>query len=65
MIVLGLLVHQEFKMTTEITQQEAWRILDAIIAYKDDYELSVSVIKTIKNSACDIILDWSYMHEIV
>ena len=41
--------NKEFKMTTEITQQEAWRILDAIIAYKDDYELSVSVIKTIKN----------------
>ncbi len=49
MIVLGLLVHQEFKVTTEITQQEAWRILDAIIAYKDDYELSVPVIKTIKS----------------
>ena len=49
MIVLGLLVHQEFKMTTEITQQEAWRILDAIIAYKDDYELSVPVIKTMKS----------------
>ena len=49
MIVLGLLVHQEFKMTTEITKQEAWRILDAVIAYKDDYELSVSVIKTIKS----------------
>lgn len=36
-------------MTTEITQQEAWRILDAIIAYNDDYELSVPVIKTIKS----------------
>tara|TARA_Y100000385_G_scaffold270402_1_gene309428 strand:+ start:1671 stop:1817 length:147 start_codon:yes stop_codon:yes gene_type:complete len=36
-------------VTTEITQQEAWRILDAIIAYKDDYELSVPVIKTIKS----------------
>ena len=36
-------------MTTEITQQEAWRILDAIITYKDDYELSVPVIKTIKS----------------
>ena len=49
MIVLGLLVHQEFKMTTEITQQEAWRILDALVAYRDDYELSVPVIKTIKS----------------
>jgi len=36
-------------MNTEITQQEAWRILDAIIAYKDDYELSVPVTKTIKS----------------
>ena len=33
----------------KIEQQEAWRILDAIIAYKDDYELSVPVIKTIKS----------------
>lgn len=32
-----------------ITSQEAWRILDALIAYKDDYELSAPVIKTIKS----------------
>ncbi len=36
-------------METNITPQEAWRILDALIAYKDDYELSVPVIKTIKS----------------
>ena len=36
-------------MTTEITQQEAWRIVDAIIAYKDDYELSIPVINTMKS----------------
>ena len=36
-------------MSVEITQQEAWRILDAIIAYKDDYELSATVIRTIKS----------------
>ena len=36
-------------MSTDITSQEAWRILDALIAYKDDYELSAPVIKTIKN----------------
>jgi len=36
-------------METNITAQEAWRILDALIAYKDDYELSVPVIRTIKS----------------
>ena len=36
-------------MSVEITQQEAWRILDAIIAYKDDYELSAPVIRTIQS----------------
>ncbi len=36
-------------METNITAQEAWRILDALIAYKDDYELSVPVMKTIKS----------------
>ncbi len=36
-------------METNITPQEAWRILDALIAYKDDYELSTPVIKTIKS----------------
>jgi hypothetical protein len=36
-------------METNITAQEAWRILDSLIAYKNDYELSVPVIKTIKS----------------
>ena len=36
-------------MNVDINKQEAWRILDAIIAYKDDYELSVVVKNTIKN----------------
>jgi len=36
-------------MEVTISKQEAWRILDAIIAYKDDYELSVAVKNTIKN----------------
>ena len=36
-------------MSVEINKQEAWRILDAIIAYKDDYELSVPVTKTLKS----------------
>ena len=36
-------------MPQEITQQEAWRILDAVIAYKEDYELSAPVITTIKS----------------
>ena len=33
-------------MQTEITKAEAWRILDAIVAYKKDYELSSQVQKT-------------------
>ena len=36
-------------METNITAQEAWRILDALIVYKDDYELSAPVMKTIKS----------------
>lgn len=36
-------------MNIDINKQEAWRILDAIIAYKEDYELSVAVKNTIKN----------------
>ena len=36
-------------MEIEVTKQEAWRILDSIIAYKDDYELSATVTKTIKS----------------
>ena len=34
-------------METNITSQEAWRILDSIVSYRDDYELSVTVIKTL------------------
>jgi len=36
-------------MHIDINKQEAWRILDAVIAYKDDYELSAAVKNTIKN----------------
>jgi Flp pilus assembly pilin Flp len=36
-------------MSVEITQAEAWKILDAIIAYKKDYELSTQVKKTFTN----------------
>ena len=36
-------------MKVEITKQEAWRILDSIIAYKDDYELSTAVKTTIRS----------------
>lgn len=33
-------------MSVEITQAEAWKILDAVVAYKKDYELSTQVKKT-------------------
>ena len=36
-------------MNLEITKSEAWRILDAVEAYKNDYELSVSVQKNLKD----------------
>lgn len=36
-------------MEVTISKQEAWRILDAIIAYKNDYELSKPVNVTIKS----------------
>lgn len=36
-------------MQIDINKQEAWKILDALQSYKNDYEVSVSVIKTIKN----------------
>lgn len=36
-------------MNIDITKQEAWRILDAIIVYKNDYELSAPVKGTIKS----------------
>ena len=35
-------------MEITISKQEAWRILDAIIAYKNDYELSKPVNVTIR-----------------
>jgi len=36
-------------MTVEINKQEAWKILDAIEAYKSDYELSKAILSTFKN----------------
>ena len=36
-------------MSVEISQAEAWKILDAIVAYKKDYELSTQVKKTFTN----------------
>ena len=36
-------------MDIDINKQEAWRILDAITAYKEDYELATAVKNTIKN----------------
>ena len=35
-------------MQIDITKQEAWKILDAIIAYKQDYELSKPILITFK-----------------
>lgn len=35
------------EMNIEITKNEAWKILDAIQAYKKDYALTAPVIKTI------------------
>ena len=36
-------------MDISLTNVEVWRILDAIIAYKNDYEVSSAVSKTINN----------------
>jgi len=36
-------------MQIDITKQEAWKILDAIVAYKQDYELSKQILATFKN----------------
>jgi rRNA-processing protein FCF1 len=36
-------------MDIRLTKVEIWRILDAIIAYKKDYEVSSAVSKTINN----------------
>ncbi len=34
----------------DITKTEAWRILDALQVYKQDYELTAAALKTIKNA---------------
>lgn len=36
-------------MNIEISKSEAWRILDAVEAYKKDYELSSAVQKNLKD----------------
>jgi hypothetical protein len=36
-------------MNIDINKNEAWKIIDAIQAYKKDYALTAPVIKTIEN----------------
>lgn len=36
-------------MQIELSKNEAWKIIDAIQAYKKDYALTAPVIKTIDN----------------
>lgn len=36
-------------MQVDLTKAEAWRIMDAIVAYREDYHVSKAVEKTIKN----------------
>lgn len=36
-------------MQIDLTKAEAWRIIDAIVAYKKDYSVSTAVSKTINN----------------
>ena len=36
-------------MNIELNQQEIWKILDSLAAYKKDYAVSVAVSKTISN----------------
>jgi hypothetical protein len=36
-------------MNIDLNQQEVWKILDALAAYKKDYAVSVAVAKTISN----------------
>jgi len=36
-------------MNIDLNQQEVWKILDALAAYKKDYAVSVAVAKTIGN----------------
>lgn len=38
-------------MNIEITKQEAWKLLDAIEAYKKDYSLTAPVTKMFTNIA--------------
>lgn len=35
-------------MLIDLNKQEAWRLLDALIAYKKDYDVAAAVNKTIK-----------------
>jgi len=37
-------------MQVDITKTEAWRILDALQAYKQDYELTVAALKTVRTA---------------
>jgi hypothetical protein len=37
------------EMNIDISKNEAWKIIDAIQAYKKDYALTAPVIKTIEN----------------
>ena len=37
--------------TVELTNQEMWRILDAITSYKKDYALTGSVVKTLDTAS--------------
>ena len=34
----------------DITKTEAWRILDSLQVYKQDYELTAAALKTIKSA---------------
>ena len=36
-------------MNIDITKNEAWKIIDALQAYKKDYALTAPVVKTIDN----------------
>jgi hypothetical protein len=36
-------------MQIEISKQEAWKLMDAIVAYKKDYTVTGSVSKTFDN----------------
>jgi hypothetical protein len=36
-------------MQIDISKNEAWKILDALLSYKKDYALSGAVVKTLDN----------------